>query len=198
MLERITRANGARRVAPTLIGVAIMLGALLVGDRLRATALWPVLGPLVAPSVGLVTAVAFLWITERHPHPDAWTREHVRQLAILLLVLATVGVVLPLALPARSAFAHPPPGLTGIRAGWSFLLTRAGAAHSIPALAGVVAGVGLVMATAQFDSRRRRLVSLMSLALVLFLLTAVSCFDTVCRYSTLNQCYGEPGDVEGW
>src|SRR5438445_13722003 len=101
-----------------------------------------ILGPLVSPSVGWVTTVAFLWITERHPHPDVWTRGHVRQLAILLLVLATVGVLLPLALPARSAFAHPTPGLTGVRAGWSFLLTPAGAAHTIPALAGVVAVVG--------------------------------------------------------
>src|SRR6266516_3207867 len=114
-----------------------------------------------------------------------------RQLALLLLVLTTVGVLLPLALPTRSAFAHPTPGLTGFRAGWSFLLTPAGLAHSIPALAGVVAGVGLVMAAARSDTRGRRLVSMMSLALVLLLLVAVSCFDTVCRYSSRNACYGD-------
>jgi hypothetical protein len=157
-----------------------------------------VLGPLVSPSIGLVAAVAFLWTTERHPHPDAWTRRQVRQLAILLLVLTTAGVLLPLALPARSAFAHPTPGLTGFRAGWSFLLTPAGAVHSIPAFAGVVAGVGLVMAAAQSDSRRRRLLSLTSLALVLLLLTVVSCFDTACRYGTRNECYEDRGDVGSW
>src|SRR6266702_2423240 len=128
MLERHTQAN--RLGATILLGLAAVLAVVLVGDRLRATALWPVLGPLVGPSVGCVTAIAFLWITGRRPHPDALTRGHVRQLAILLLVLATVGVLLPLALPSRSAFAHPTPGLTGVRAGWSFLLTPAGAVHS--------------------------------------------------------------------
>jgi len=175
-----------------------VLSALLVGVRLRATAFWPVLGPLVGPSVGWVTAVALLWITERRPHPDVWTRGHMRQLGILLLVLTTVGVFLPLALPTRSAFAHPTPGLAGFRAGWSFLLTPAGVAHRIPALAGVVAGVGLVMVAARSDTRRRRLVSITSLALVLLLLAAVSCFDTVCRYSSRSACYGDRDDVEGW
>ena len=198
MLERHTQANETPVGVTILLGLAALLVAVFVGDRLRATALWPVLGPLVGPSVEWVTAVAFLWITERRPHPDVWTRGHVRQLAILLLVLTTVGVLLPLALPTRSAFAHPTPGLTGFRAGWSFLFTPAGVAHSIPALAGVVAGVGLVMAAAHSDTRGRRLVSVTSLALVLLLLTVVSCFDTVCRYSSRSACYGEQADVEGY
>src|SRR5207249_10109740 len=98
-----------------LLGLAAVLGVVLVGGRLRATAVWPVLGPLVGPSVGWVTAVAFLWVTERRPQPDAWTRGRGRQLAILLSVLTTVGVLLPLALPTRSAFAPPPPGLLAFR-----------------------------------------------------------------------------------
>ncbi len=54
------------------------------------------------------------------------------------------------------------------------------------------------MAAARSDSRRRRLVSLTSLALVLSLLAAVSCFDTVCRYSTRGACYEDRWDMGSW